>query len=435
MTHDQSQASLDFLAAHHPFDQLPEDVLSALLPQLESCQLDKGELVLTQRRPNVHLHIIRSGSVEVLGPNEERLARLVEGDIFGQGSLLGDGLADNHVRATEQTVLYRLPSSTFHKLCRDYPQFSYFFGPAGRLRTARQDRGIGLDPMTIPVAEIAGARTPVSVTSDATIRQAAQVMTRERISSLMVVDDEHLKGILTDRDLRSRVVAEGLSFELPVAQVLTADPVTIQASAYAYEVLLTMARRNVHHLPVMEGERLLGMITDTDLLKRYSTSPLYLVSDVYKQNSVEGLAEISRRLQQMLVVLVEASAPAHGIGHLISSVGEAINCRLLALAEERFGPPPIGYAWLAGGSLGRREQTAHTDQDNCLLLPDDYREEQHGEYFRKLAEWVCQGLDDCGYILCPGDIMASNPRWRQPLRVWKDYFDRWIDQPDPKALL
>jgi CBS domain-containing protein len=137
----------------------------------------------------------------------------------------------------------------------------------------------------------------------------------------------------------------------------------------------------------------------------------------------------------MLVTLVEANASANSIGHIVSSVGEAINCRLLALAEESLGPPPVPYAWLTGGSLGRREQTAHSDQDNCLLLSDAYQAAAHGGYFEALSELVCDGLDGCGYVYCPGEIMAKTPRWRQPLAVWKGYFDKWIDQPEPKALM
>jgi CBS domain-containing protein len=133
--------------------------------------------------------------------------------------------------------------------------------------------------------------------------------------------------------------------------------------------------------------------------------------------------------------LVESNATAHSIGHVISSVGEAITCRLLQLAEQQLGPPPVPYAWLAAGSLARGEQTALSDQDNCLLLSDDYNSAQHGEYFIALSRFVSDGLNDCGYVYCPGDVMATNPEWRQPLAQWKRYFDRWIEQPEPKALM
>ncbi|MCB1716067.1 MAG: cyclic nucleotide-binding protein, partial [Candidatus Competibacteraceae bacterium] len=162
---------------------------------------------------------------------------------------------------------------------------------------------------------------------------------------------------------------------------------------------------------------------------------VYLVSDVYNRSSGTELAKVSARLPLVLRNLVESNATARSAGHVISAVAEAITCRLLQLAEQKLGPPPVKYAWLAAGSLARGEQTALSDQDNCLLLADDYQAAQHGDYFDALSRFVCDGLDECGYIYCPGDVMAMNPEWRQPLAQWKRYFNRWIEQPEPKALM
>jgi len=169
-------------------------------------------------------------------------------------------------------------------------------------------------------------------------------------------------------------------------------------------------------------------------VQRYSSSPLYLVGDVYRSPDLEGLIAASAGLSRLLVTLVDANATAHHVGQVISSIGEAITSRLLQLAEQQQGPAPLPYAWLSGGSLARQEQTAHSDQDNCLLLSDDYDETEHGAYFEQLARFVCDGLNACGYVYCPGDVMARNPKWRQPLAVWKGYFHRWITVPESKAL-
>ena len=428
----------EFLTAHHPFDQLPEEVLTLLSEELEPHRLAPGERVLEFGKPNAHCYIVHSGAIEVHDPEGQLLARLGEGDVFGQRSLLSDGIADNCMQAGEATVLYRLPAAAFHRLYRDYAAFRYFFGRAGQLRDTlygqeADDRG-SVNLMTTTVAEIL-RRSPVTLPTTATLREAAQTMTQEGISSLLLVQDGTLAGIVTDRDLRSRVLAAGLNYDRPVSEIMTPSPAAIDARSYAYEALLAMARHGFNHLPVLCDGELKGMITATDLLQRYSTSPLYLISDIYKQQTVEGLVQVSRRLAQMLVILVEANASAQSIGHVVSSIGEAITSRLLTLAEAQLGPPPVPYAWLTGGSMGRREQTAHSDQDNCLLLADGYRKDTHDAYFEPLSRFVCDGLNACGYIYCPGEIMAITPRWRQPLQIWKDYFDGWIDQPDPKALL
>jgi CBS domain-containing protein len=136
-----------------------------------------------------------------------------------------------------------------------------------------------------------------------------------------------------------------------------------------------------------------------------------------------------------LLALVNNSLTAYDIGHAISSIGRAITQRLLHFAETRLGKPPVPYAWIVAGSMARNEQTAVSDQDNGLIISDDYDEKIHGEYFEKLSRVVSDGLNDCGYVYCPGEVMATNPQWRQPISVWLGYFSKWIEQPEPMALM
>ncbi len=298
----------------------------------------------------------------------------------------------------------------------------------------QMDTATGVDEMTVPVSQLMN-HSPVVLAPQANIREAAETMTREQVSSLMVAADGQLKGIVTDRDLRTRVIAQGLPLDRVLGDIMTPMPVTIEAHRDAFEAWRMMARHRIHHLPVLQGEKIVGMITTSDLVKHRSTAPVHLINDIYRQQDLDGLIDTSQRLPALLVSLVDASVSAHRIGHLISSIGEAITCRLLMLAEQRFGPPPVPYAWLTGGSLARRDQTAHSDQDNCLLLADTYRVEEHGTYFKELSDFVCDALDACGYVYCPGEVMAKTEKWRQPFSVWESYFDQWIDQPDPKSLM
>ena len=430
----------DFLAVHHPFDQLTQEVLDSLAERFEIRSAARDSVILSPSSRKRFLFIIRNGAVEIQGPEGELLARLGEGDVFGHRALLGTGRSESHAHALEDTQLLRLPEADFRHLCETVPQFAYYFGPFGgeRLRAALQNVEQGQDAtlnlLTTKVSDLIN-RAPVSLNANATIREAAEMMSREQVSSLMVMNDAGLCGIVTDRDLRNRVIARGVSYDQPVEQIMTVAPLTIRAGEVAFQALLTMVRTNVHHLPVLDKGRPFGMITSTDLVHRQSASPLYLMEDIRKCKDRDDLIRASKRLPQMLVTLVESDAKAHSIGHVVSSAGQAINCRLIALAEQQLGPPPVPYAWLVGGSQGRFEQTARSDQDNCLLLSDSYQPDAHGEYFAKLSNFVCDALNDCGYEYCPGEIMATTPKWRQPLAVWRSYFDGWIEQPQPKALL
>ncbi|MDH4062199.1 MAG: DUF294 nucleotidyltransferase-like domain-containing protein [Aquincola sp.] len=278
-------------------------------------------------------------------------------------------------------------------------------------------------------------RAPVTVPPTASIREAAALMREQGVSSLMLLDSGHLVGIVTDRDLRNRVLAAGLGSDRPVSEIATIAALTVPLRATAFEALLMMARHDVHHVPVMDGTKVAGMITATDLAAQQSTSAVMLAGEIHAQQDVEGLARASARIRQLQRNLAAADATAYATGHVITAITDTLTIRLLQLAESRLGPAPIEYVWVAAGSQARAEQTAKSDQDNCLILDDRFDPAQHGPYFEALSRWVCSGLDACGYVFCPGDMMAMTDAWRQPLRQWKAYFRGWIEQPDPAALM
>lgn len=244
-------------------------------------------------------------------------------------------------------------------------------------------------------------RKPVTLPSSASVRAAAACMREERVSSVLVVDEGRLVGIVTDRDLRDRVVATGLDIDLPVSRIATADPLTVDVRTTGFDVLLLMARRNVHHVPVMDGGELAGIITATDVSRYASNSAVFMAGEIYRQDDVAGLQGVSARVRELQCNLAAADATAYATGQIIAAITDALTTRLLQLAEGRLGPPPVAYAWVAAGSQARSEQTARSDQDNCMVLADDYDAGLHGEYFDALSREVCTGLDACGYIFCP----------------------------------
>lgn len=278
-------------------------------------------------------------------------------------------------------------------------------------------------------------RPPVTLPPETPIRVVAQRMRDERVSSVLVVEQGLLFGLVTDRDLRNRVLAAGLDSARPVADITTLAPLSVQRDAPAFDALLLMARHNIHHVPVLDGQVVVGMVTATDLTEQQSLSPVYLVGAIHRESTVEGLAAMTARLPALQRQLADAQASAYATSHIVSAVTDAVTTRLLQLAEARLGPPPVPYAWVAAGSQARFEQTARSDQDNCLVLDDAYDPAAHGAYFEALATQVNDALQDCGYVHCPGDMMARNPRWRQPRRAWAEAFDDWVRTPDPKALM
>jgi CBS domain-containing protein len=184
----------------------------------------------------------------------------------------------------------------------------------------------------------------------------------------------------------------------------------------------------------MDGDVPLGLVTAGDILRAQSEHPLRLVRDIHKKKSVDELVVLSRKLPSLFVRLVGLGRDVEHIGRMVTHITDAFTVRLLQLAEAQLGPPPMRYAWVVFGSQAREEQTAKTDQDNGLVLERSARDKEV-KYFAKLADFVCDGLDKLGYEFCPGEIMALNVKWRVSLARWKRHFDRWIDQPEPKAVM
>lgn len=431
----ETTAVRDFLAGQAPFDSLPPDALQSVARAVDAVSVRQGEVVLTVGQKSEHLYVIRSGAVELRDPEGHLIDRLGEGEAFGYPSLLTNAPAARRVMALEDALLYRLPAEAFHALRHAHDSVDRFFAQAhaARIRVAVTQRAAAA-ALTEPVRSIL-SRPPVSAAPDLSVQEAARRMLDERVSSLIVHADSGLAGIVTDRDFRSRVVADGLGPDTPLEAVMTPDPVTIGAEALAFEALLLMTQHNLRHLPVVEDGRPIGMVTATDLMQRQASNPVYLVGDVRKARSPEALAEIGHRLPELFVHLVESDTSARDTGRVVSTVSDALTRRLIELAEEELGPPPVPYAWLALGSHARLEQTAHSDQDHALLLDDAFQPEAHGAYFHDFAAAVTDGLRLCGFDYCHTGVMATTDRWRQPLAGWRRTFKGWIESPRAKSLL
>jgi CBS domain-containing protein len=427
----------DFLAATHPFDVLPVEEQDQLAKEVEIRYARKGTELITPGKPAEFLYIVRTGAVETHDPEGELLARLSEGEVCGVRALIR-GEAINRSYAIEDSLLYQLPAKRFDTLRKTYKQIDFFFAPmvGGRLSTAKgaEVAEPELNMLSIRLEEML-TRDPVTVGPGTTVQGAAQCMRENRVSCVLVTEGTALVGIFTDRDLRNRVVAEGIAYDTPLKQVMTSDPISLDVGSYAFDAMLTMSRYNIRHLPVVRGADIAGCITTTNLIRTQTNSPVYLVGDIHKRADADGLRDVLSHIPELVHQMADSGATAHNIGHIVSTLTDAATVRLIQIAEAQLGPAPIPYAWAAAGSQGRHEQTAQSDQDNCLILDDSYDEVQHGDYFARLAKIVCDGLDTCGYVYCPGEMMAMTDLWRRPLKAWKGYFRKWIEEPEPKALM
>ncbi|WP_341304157.1 DUF294 nucleotidyltransferase-like domain-containing protein [Pseudomonas sp. TMP25] len=430
----------DHLQRFPPFDALPEDSLDSITRQVEVAYFKAGTDILLYGAAIHELHYVRSGAVEIYRRNGELYNRLSEGDIFGQAGLLRSNKVRFPARAIEDCLIYFIPAALFAQLCEQHDSFADFVEAEGqsRLKSAVESQGKASDLMQVKVRTLI-SRQPVCTSQDTPVQQAAQLMTEQSVSSLVILDGAEagsaMVGILTDRDLRTRVLAIGLDTAIPVSQVMSPNPITIQPDDSVFEAMLSMLRHNIHYLPVIQRRRPVGMINLSDIIRYESQSSLYLVNSIFNQPDVAGLQSLLPDLRGTFVRMANEQATAHMIGSAMAGIGRAFTQRLLELAEQKLGPPPVPYCFLAAGSMARDEQLVVTDQDNALILDDRFDPDLHDGYFAELATFVSDGLAACGYTYCKGGIMATNRQWRQPLKVWRGYFSQWIDRPNPQTLL
>lgn len=434
MSSPELSAILDFLRQHAPFDALAPAYLGRTAQAIQIRYDRAGTVSLAIGQPNTFLHIIRRGAVELRDGDGALVARLSEGEAFGYPSLLTHSPARFRAEALEDTLLYLLPIEHFDFLRAGAPGFDQFYNRAHAERVqAAVEHDDGRPRLSVPLRRL--VRTaPITQSPTCSVQEAARVMHERRVSSLLLVENDRLAGIFTDRDLRSRVVAQGLAYDTPVRAVMTADPITIQADRPSHEALVLMSRHNVHHLPVLDGEVLFGLVSSTDLLREQTADPVFAVAQIWKQPTVDGLAAIARTVPDLFARLVETGAKANEVSALITAFTDAFTQRLIALYEADHGPAPCAYAWLAFGSQAREEQTPHSDQDHGLVFPDDASAEAQA-WFAGLATFVSDGLHACGYTYCNGNVMATNPDLRATLSRWKDRFTQWIEVPEPRALM
>lgn len=429
---------VDFLRAHAPFNVLPEEVLGEIAAQVEIAYFKEGAQILTFNQEIDALYVVRSGAVEVFRRNGDLYNRLSEGGFFGEFGLLRHRKVRFPVQALEDTLVYLIPEPLFAQLFEQYELFAdgVEVEDRTRLRQAVSRREDANQLMTSRVVRLI-SREPVMLDQQASVQQAAQMMRDERVSSLLITAEgvEQVVGIITDKDLRNRLIAEGLSYDVPVAKIMSQNLITIDARQFVFEAMLEMLRHNRHHLPVMRHGKVVGVIALADLIRYETKNSLFVVSSIFRQQSVDELASLKADVQASFVRMVNEDANSQMIGSAMAVIGRSFKQRLLELAEQELGPPPVPYCFLALGSMARDEQSIVTDQDNALLLDPRFDPKQHDAYFAALAKFVCDGLAACGYSYCTGGIMATNPTWRQPIHVWEDYFTRWITYPSPEALL
>jgi CBS domain-containing protein len=420
----------DFLQRYPPFDTLEEEALRSVAAAAEiEFYAARAPILESAEATAEFAYVLRRGSVELLSGG--RLFDLVgEGEMFGFASLLAESPLGFVARAAEDVLVYRIPARAIRPVL-ERPAAVRFVAAS----LTRQGRLLA-SPAPEPPAPATGRavreliRAPALICPPATpVQEAARRMV-EMGRSCVVTDLDDGLGIVTDHDIRTRVVAAGAAPDTPLSEIMTVPARTVAADTTASEALVEMLDHGVRHLPVLEARRqLVGVIDDVDLMASERRAPFHLRSLIARSQDAAGVAEAATELPRTVIALYDADVPALVISRMIASIHDTITRRLIEIAHEELGPPAVPYSWLALGSFGRREPFPGSDVD-CALAWDAGDDPGPRESMLALARRVLAGLSASGLTPDGRGAVASNPLFARSIMEWERAAEEWLEDPD-----
>jgi CBS domain-containing protein len=424
-----------FLREHPPFDALHFDDVVRVAAAADVDSYPAGTTIFSQGpQPVAHLRVVRSGAVAIVSDGRV-LDLLGEGELFGHASMLSGFPPGFEARAAEDTVCYRIASDVAQELLS---------APVGLRFVARSlleaSGGLGREPVPDAADQPVGALLrgePVVCEPDTSIRRAAEMMTADHATSVVLNLGDGSLGILTDRDLRTRVVARGLTGDTPVSAAMSAPAYVCGPDRPAGEVLLEMLDRGYRHVPVVSATgEILGVVEDLDLVAAQTRSSFFLRQRIARAQSVDDLAEAARELRPAVIAMHDARAAAASVMAVYVVVVDALTRRLLELTVADLGEPGAEFAWLALGSQARREAMPSSDVDSAIAWFGDHSDDRVRPDLLALGRTVVAGLEACGLRADAHGATASDPLFVRSLHSWQRAVRSWIADPtQDKALI
>jgi CBS domain-containing protein len=457
----------EFMKRFPPFSFLSKEVLEKVAASVEIRYLEKGEILFRQgQAAEPHFYILKEGAIiltESIQDQEEIRDQCDEGDVFGVLALLGKRPYLLSAKVEENSLIYAIPVAVFEEVLEQNSRVALYFaaGFASGQVVVRQDLSEGQKArgafknqsrdhslmIFSDQSQIKFSEKVLTCRPEQSIQEAAAMMAEKHVSSIVVcTEDLQPLGIITDKDLRSKVVAKGISLDTLSAQVMSSPVLTMRRDASFSDLYLTMIKNRLHHLILTENgtaqSAVSGIISDHDVLLSMGNSPAVLIHGLMNTLDLKEMRLIRDQAEQMLRYYLENELTMDFVASVMTEVNDIIIKQAMRIAENSLSGEDdvlrkIPFCFLSMGSEGREEQLLRTDQDNALVyenVPEALAEEAQ-EYFLKLGTAMVEVLLACGFASCPGDIMASNPKWVQPISKWKSYFSEWIIRPTEEAIL
>lgn len=457
----------EFLKRFPPFTFLSDATLVLVAQEVEVKYYTGGEYLFHQGdAAQEAFFVLKEGIVE-LAEQSEGVDRVVEvcdeGDVFGVLALLGRRPYILNAQAKEDSLVYAIPVGIFEKILEENSRVSLYFAAGfasgqvvirSDLSQSQRARGEFKELSNDNGLMIFTGQSDMNFSSDVlcctkskSIGDAAKLMSEKGVGSVIIIDDhKYPVGIITDKDLRNKVVARELCYSTPVEDIMTSPVITKSKDAGFSSLYLTMIKNRLHHLIFTENgtaqSPVIGILSDHDILLSQGNSPAVLINALMNTWDVSEMAKVRNRAELLLKYYLENEVAMDFVANIISEINDVIIQRAIQIAKNKFDgefqeASKIKFCFLSLGSEGREEQLLRTDLDNAIVYEDVPKEQQDEvqKYMLLIADDVIETLLVCGFHPCPADMMVNNLKWCQPISVWKKYFSNWITSPNQKALM
>ena len=440
----------DYLKAFPPFNVLEREQLLAISKAVDVIYLEHDQYLFEIGQPvENHFYVVRDGAIGLFRANTHLVDECDEGDIFGLRALLRKGAYKLSAKAIEESIIYSISSELLENYITTNAEASQFlmasFASNTRTHTNEDDdvsAAINKSSEYNYLQTADYSKNPVTCIIDTSVKEAANVMTRNHVGSIVIVEDAKPIGIITDKDLRTKIATGKYAITNKVASIMSSPVITYPETITVAEAQIAMLKHRITHLCITkdgtDSSELTGILLEHDIIVLRENNASALVKEIKRSQSAEQLKGIRARTEKLLVRYLEQDIPIDFVSKLISAINDAITQRIIGFAISKMEKqPPTKFAWLAIGSQGRQEQLLMTDQDNALVFEDvdeaDY--DKTKSYFLKLSDYINTDLETVGFELCPAKMMGNNPKWCNSVSEWSTQFKRWITTPDQDNLM
>jgi len=453
-----SERIFDFLKNFPPFDILEKEQLIKISSNVKVTYVEKDSFVFKQdENPHLNFYIVKDGAIglyRTMGTDQILVDICDEGDIFGLRPLIQNDQYLMSAKGNEESILYAISVEILKEMIKTNEKANKFiiasFSSNIKTPYAKTNNGqLFANDYTLEsnntFSEVQTAnysKNPITCLKDSSIKEAAKIMSSNRIDSIIIVENKKPIGIITDKDFRLKIATGLVKIDVDIEKIMSSPVITFPEKITVAEAQIAMIKYKISHLCITKdgtpNSELVGILSEHDIVVLHGNNPSVLIKELNRATDVQTLKYIREKTTNLLKGYLAQSLPITFISKIISEINDVLTIKAIELSLKEMGnKPPVKFAWLALGSQGRKEQLLKTDQDNALVFEDTSIEDYPNTktYFLKLSKKINDMLQIVGYEYCPANMMASNPNWCLSLSEWKKQFDTWIKKPTDDAVM